>query len=55
VSVCSYELFCKNTSLSFSCRNPEALKSQEEKVGECTHIHFILSVDILEVVLWEVR
>lgn len=41
-SNCAHELFLKNTKPFFSCRNWEALKSQEEKVGKkCTRTHFI--------------
>lgn len=41
-SNCAHELFFKNTKPFFSCRNWEALKSPEEKVGKCIHTHFIL-------------
>lgn len=32
-SIFTYELFFKNTKSFLSCRNPEALTSEEEKVG----------------------
>lgn len=33
-SISTYELFFKNTKSFLSCRNPEALTSEEEKVGK---------------------
>lgn len=38
-SISTYKLFFKNTKSFLSCRNPEALKSQEEKVGKMHSFH----------------